>query len=233
MAQGVITGIRGLCSGLGPAIFGFIFYLFQIDLNAADTGTGTGAGGGQPLALSGRSLTRAQANVTAQSLLRIDDVNLQPHVLGTEPLSNSIMPGPPFAFGAALVLLALLVSTLIPDDPHMVIAIQTQRSNQAQQNLLDFTDDVERSSDRRLEACHDGDHASPCDAPSVNPTVKLFSSSLNASANSHAAHLPNVQHAPHAGVGARPVRSHTTIGFVTNATSSPDYAVLGQIDSDD
>ena len=33
VAQGVITGIRGLCNGLGPALFGFIFYLFHVDLN--------------------------------------------------------------------------------------------------------------------------------------------------------------------------------------------------------
>ena len=33
MAQGVITGVRGLCNGLGPALYGFIFYLFHIDMN--------------------------------------------------------------------------------------------------------------------------------------------------------------------------------------------------------
>lgn len=33
VAQGVVTGIRGLCNGLGPALFGFIFYLFDVDLN--------------------------------------------------------------------------------------------------------------------------------------------------------------------------------------------------------
>ena len=33
VAQGVVTGIRGLCNGLGPALFGFIFYLFDVNLN--------------------------------------------------------------------------------------------------------------------------------------------------------------------------------------------------------
>ena len=33
VAQGVLTGIRGLCNGLGPAMFGFTFYLFQVDLS--------------------------------------------------------------------------------------------------------------------------------------------------------------------------------------------------------
>ncbi|XP_053425278.1 hippocampus abundant transcript-like protein 1 [Nycticebus coucang] len=32
VAQGIITGIRGLCSGLGPALYGFIFYMFHVEL---------------------------------------------------------------------------------------------------------------------------------------------------------------------------------------------------------
>lgn len=30
--QGMVTGIRGLCNGLGPAMFGFIFFLFNVEL---------------------------------------------------------------------------------------------------------------------------------------------------------------------------------------------------------
>ena len=37
VAQGIITGIRGLCNGLGPALFGFIFYLFHVDLEKSDS----------------------------------------------------------------------------------------------------------------------------------------------------------------------------------------------------
>lgn len=33
VVQGVVTGVRGLCGGLGPAMFGFIFYLFNVNLN--------------------------------------------------------------------------------------------------------------------------------------------------------------------------------------------------------
>ncbi|XP_061482175.1 hippocampus abundant transcript-like protein 1 isoform X2 [Rhineura floridana] len=33
VVQGIITGIRGLCNGLGPALFGFIFFLFHVELN--------------------------------------------------------------------------------------------------------------------------------------------------------------------------------------------------------
>jgi len=33
LAQGMVTGMRGLCNGVGPAMFGLIFYLFHVDLN--------------------------------------------------------------------------------------------------------------------------------------------------------------------------------------------------------
>ena len=29
----MITGIRGLCNGLGPALYGFIFYIFHVELD--------------------------------------------------------------------------------------------------------------------------------------------------------------------------------------------------------
>ncbi|XP_031414595.1 hippocampus abundant transcript 1 protein [Clupea harengus] len=33
LAQGMITGIRGLCNGLGPALYGLIFFMFNVELN--------------------------------------------------------------------------------------------------------------------------------------------------------------------------------------------------------
>uniref|UniRef100_A0A7N9AKS1 Hippocampus abundant transcript 1 protein-like n=1 Tax=Mastacembelus armatus TaxID=205130 RepID=A0A7N9AKS1_9TELE len=36
VVQGMITGIRGLCNGLGPALYGFIFFLFNVELNTMD-----------------------------------------------------------------------------------------------------------------------------------------------------------------------------------------------------
>ena len=37
LVQGMVTGIRGLCNGLGPAMYGVIFYLFHVDLNEKDS----------------------------------------------------------------------------------------------------------------------------------------------------------------------------------------------------
>ena len=33
VAQGIVTGIRGLCNGLGPAMFGCVFYMFHVNLS--------------------------------------------------------------------------------------------------------------------------------------------------------------------------------------------------------
>ena len=40
LVQGMVTGIRGLCNGLGPAMYGVIFYLFHVDLNEKEAGGG-------------------------------------------------------------------------------------------------------------------------------------------------------------------------------------------------
>ncbi|XP_014778356.1 hippocampus abundant transcript 1 protein [Octopus bimaculoides] len=89
VAQGMVTGIRGLCNGLGPALYGFIFYLFHVDLN-----------------------DMADSNKKKPILL-----NNSSHPTTTNTLLN-VVPGPPFAFGAILVILALLVTVFIPDNPH-------------------------------------------------------------------------------------------------------------------
>uniref|UniRef100_A0A3B4Z4N5 Hippocampus abundant transcript 1 protein-like n=1 Tax=Stegastes partitus TaxID=144197 RepID=A0A3B4Z4N5_9TELE len=72
VVQGMITGIRGLCNGLGPALYGFIFFLFNVELNDMEP-------------------------------VRRDDPD------------KSVIPGPPFLFGACAVVFALLVAIFIPE----------------------------------------------------------------------------------------------------------------------
>jgi hypothetical protein len=37
VSQGMVTGIRGLCNGIGPALYGFIFWIFRVNLNETNT----------------------------------------------------------------------------------------------------------------------------------------------------------------------------------------------------
>lgn len=42
VSQGMVTGIRGLCNGIGPALYGFIFWVFRVSLNeTSNQGNGT------------------------------------------------------------------------------------------------------------------------------------------------------------------------------------------------
>lgn len=34
VVQGMVTGIRGLCNGVGPALFGLIFHIFNVQLKS-------------------------------------------------------------------------------------------------------------------------------------------------------------------------------------------------------
>merc|ERR1719244_1879158 len=84
LVQGMVTGIRGLCNGLGPAMYGLIFYLFHVDLNE-------------------KEVARQESGNSTEY-----------HTLD---LVTSLVPGPPFVFGALLVILAILVAAFIPDNP--------------------------------------------------------------------------------------------------------------------
>ncbi|KAL8586789.1 Hippocampus abundant transcript 1 protein [Nucella lapillus] len=86
VAQGIITGIRGLCNGLGPAMFGCVFYLFHVNID-----------------VDPKAEHHPKEDNTSASLL--------------PPAFQNIVPGPPFAFGAVLVIMALLVAAFIPSNP--------------------------------------------------------------------------------------------------------------------
>uniref|UniRef100_A0AAQ5X5M7 Major facilitator superfamily (MFS) profile domain-containing protein n=1 Tax=Amphiprion ocellaris TaxID=80972 RepID=A0AAQ5X5M7_AMPOC len=88
VVQGMITGIRGLCNGLGPALYGFIFFLFNVELN-----------------------------------------DMEP-VKNMDFFSKSIVPGPPFLFGACAVVFALIVAVFIPEH-HRLADVKTCSAHKA------------------------------------------------------------------------------------------------------
>ncbi|XP_071057140.1 hippocampus abundant transcript 1 protein isoform X1 [Onthophagus taurus] len=78
VVQGMVTGMRGLCNGLGPAMFGLIFYIFHVDLNEEN-----------------------DVKTTSPTDIKFESY-------------SQLVPGPPFVFGAFLVICALLVASFIP-----------------------------------------------------------------------------------------------------------------------
>lgn len=86
--QGMVTGMRGLCNGLGPAMFGIIFYIFHVDLNDEH-----------------------------MKIKQIDAfVGLRNETINTMEEYTSLAPGPPFVFGAFMVALAIVVAIFIPNE---------------------------------------------------------------------------------------------------------------------
>lgn len=112
VAQGIITGVRSLCNGLGPALYGFIFYLFHVDLNEHTKNS----------RLSSKSPFGQNFNKTHKAN---EYIEVQSDFL--HQLHETIMPGPPFVFGAILVILSLMVALFIPDNPHSMVKSPTSR----------------------------------------------------------------------------------------------------------
>lgn len=90
LVQGMITGMRGLCNGLGPAMFGLIFSLFHVDLSEKSA---------EEKADIEPELNETVMQEVPQSFLMV----------------AQIVPGPPFVFGALLVILAIMVAAFIPE----------------------------------------------------------------------------------------------------------------------
>lgn len=62
LVQGMVTGMRGLCNGLGPAMFGVIFSLFHVDLNDDSHASGVSSKPSSKPSLVGDNRTSATNN---------------------------------------------------------------------------------------------------------------------------------------------------------------------------
>ncbi|XP_059620115.1 hippocampus abundant transcript 1 protein isoform X1 [Phlebotomus argentipes] len=91
VVQGMVTGMRGLCNGLGPAMFGVIFYLFHVDLN--------------------------DEHNTINSSHSVDTKLIRNETIRSGEFMSQLVPGPPFVFGALMVIVAILVASYIPEGP--------------------------------------------------------------------------------------------------------------------
>ena len=88
----MVNGVRGLCNGLGPALFGFIFYLFNVNLSYSSSSSSTSLMG----TLRANRTRLANEKMIRSSMLTRD------------------IPGPPFLFGALLAVVGFMFSLLLP-----------------------------------------------------------------------------------------------------------------------
>lgn len=131
--QGIVTGIRGLCQGLGPAMFGFVFYLFDVDLNSEEESIGGAAfAPARPVNFGSTRPTvawldrrpglfaprsSASANASSTTRLSIDLVDQETNNALWDAHQKRSIPGPPFVFGACLVTCAIFVLRFLPSKP--------------------------------------------------------------------------------------------------------------------
>lgn len=113
VVQGMVTGMRGLCNGLGPAMFGVIFYLFNVDLNDESKNVNSNLNFNDNMKLS-------LSNVSDGVLLH--NHNNNELMMGQDHENNFLtqfMPGPPFVFGSMMVVVAILVAVFIKEENHV------------------------------------------------------------------------------------------------------------------
>lgn len=115
LVQGLVTGVRSLCGGIGPALFGVLFNFFDVDMyeeikaNPYNPNTA-----GNPLQPSIFSPIVDKTQILYNpSKLPGGAVQSQPKPSYRD--TERFIVGPPFLFGAILVVLATIVATFIPD----------------------------------------------------------------------------------------------------------------------
>ena len=123
LVQGMVNGVRGLCNGLGPALFGFIFYLFNVNLN-------------ESVSIVGSSST------VATSLINRTSIRINERTIYSSALSRDV-PGPPFLFGALLATIGLMFCLLLPNSkPDADGVFADTRTIEQKARLLDLDNDV-------------------------------------------------------------------------------------------
>ncbi|XP_070510116.1 hippocampus abundant transcript 1 protein-like isoform X4 [Chironomus tepperi] len=139
VVQGMVTGMRGLCNGLGPAMFGVIFYLFNVDLNDESKNVN-----------SNINFNDIKFNITDS--FHNDYLTNMRHEHHDNNYLTQFMPGPPFVLGSLMVVVAILVAIFIKDDHVMdhtkrtsIVGPTTSNYN----NTEEDDDDDENNDERR------------------------------------------------------------------------------------
>lgn len=124
LVQGLITGVRSLCGGIGPAMFGLLFNIFDLDMydemKANPFSPHTAQDPLKPFITPdletkpSAALDTHHHHISSSSSIN----NLNKNAVNSHPndsFLSGLIVGPPFLFGAVLVLLAAIAATFIPD----------------------------------------------------------------------------------------------------------------------
>lgn len=121
LVQGLITGVRSLCGGIGPAMFGLLFNIFDVDMYEEIKANPFSPHTAQdpmkpyiPTDLQPQSIAQDAHNHHLPSQ-GSPTIALNKHSHSSSSLLSGWIVGPPFLFGAVLVLLAAIAATFIPD----------------------------------------------------------------------------------------------------------------------
>lgn len=116
LVQGLITGVRSLCGGIGPAMFGVLFNIFDVDMyeeiKANPINPHTAQDLLKPFIAPDSQTEPSPSDIRHQHPI---DYIPQPLVTTKGHTGNSWIVGPPFLFGSILVILAAIAATFIPD----------------------------------------------------------------------------------------------------------------------
>lgn len=119
LVQGLLTGVRSLCGGIGPAMFGLLFYLFDVNvyeqIKKNPFSPHTAQDPQNPFIAA--DLPQPALSVDVDTHLHHIPPPLTPvhHTSSSGGFLSSLVVGPPFLFGAIMVLLAAIAATFIPD----------------------------------------------------------------------------------------------------------------------
>lgn len=123
LVQGLITGVRSLCSGIGPAMFGLLFSTFNVDMyeeiKANPINLHSAHDILKPFMASDKKsdLLHHQHPIPVPPVGGVDSSLAGSMMLNRQhqsSISNWVV-GPPFLLGSILVMLAAVAATFIPD----------------------------------------------------------------------------------------------------------------------
>lgn len=121
LVQGLITGVRSLCGGIGPAMFGLLFNIFNVDMyeeiKANPFSPHTAQDPLKPFIASDLQSPPSSSALDSHhhhipSSASAMDLSGQKSATNTQQILTLQAP---FLFGAILVLLAAIAATFIPD----------------------------------------------------------------------------------------------------------------------